>query len=315
MLGVIGPSAAGKSTLARLLVGVWPPASGHVRLDGSDLANWPRDQLGNYVGYLPQDVELLSGTVAENIARLHEPEPENVIAAAKLCDAHEMILRLPDGYGTQIGEAGCVLSGGQRQRIGLARALYGDPCLVVLDEPNANLDSDGEAALLETLQRLKAQKRTVVIVSHRPAVLTTVDLVAVLRARQLETVGPRSEVLPRLMSATGHRQRRDRSAGGSANPGVQAAHDPDHGGRRQLRLGGRADEPAGRLDVLPGTHPDPGSAARAASGPSAAAGHAGRGNDPHGRADCARLHASTGSRQHVPGLARRVRANTTGAPI
>jgi PrtD family type I secretion system ABC transporter len=200
MLGVIGPSAAGKSTLARLLVGVWPPASGHVRLDGSDLGNWPRDQLGQHVGYLPQDVELLSGTVAENIARMHDPDPEQVIAAAKLCDAHEVILGLPDGYGTQIGEAGCVLSGGQRQRIGLARALYGDPCLVVLDEPNANLDSDGEAALLETLQRLRAQRRTVVIVSHRPAVLTAVDLVAVVRSGQLETVGPRSEVLPRLMS-------------------------------------------------------------------------------------------------------------------
>ena len=200
MLGVIGPSAAGKSTLARLLVGVWPRAAGHVRLDGGELANWPPEQLGMNIGYLPQDVELLSGTVAENVARMHQPDSEKVIAAARLCDAHEMILRLPDGYETHIGEGGCVLSGGQRQRIALARALYGDPCLVVLDEPNANLDSDGEAALQKTLTRLKSRNKTVVVVSHRPAILTAVDLVLVLRGGQLETFGPRDEVLPRLMS-------------------------------------------------------------------------------------------------------------------
>ena len=200
MLGVIGPSAAGKSTLARLLVGVWPRAAGHVRLDGAELANWPPEQLGKNIGYLPQDVELLSGSIAENIARMHQPVSEKVIAAARLCDAHEMILRLPEGYETQIGEGGCVLSGGQRQRIALARALYDDPCLIVLDEPNANLDSDGEAALQKTLTRMKARHRTIVIVSHRPAILTAVDFVLVLRGGQLETAGPRDEVLPRLMS-------------------------------------------------------------------------------------------------------------------
>jgi PrtD family type I secretion system ABC transporter len=200
MLGVIGPSAAGKSTLARLLVGVWRPASGHIRLDGAELTNWAPEELGSHIGYLPQDIELLAGTVAENIARLQEPDPERVVAAARLCDAHEMILRLPGGYDAQIGEAGCILSGGQRQRIGLARALYDEPRLVVLDEPNASLDSDGEAALHKALLRLKASKQTIVIVSHRPTVLTAVDLVLVLRAGHLEAFGPRDEILPRLMS-------------------------------------------------------------------------------------------------------------------
>ncbi|MDZ5697093.1 type I secretion system permease/ATPase [Chelativorans sp. M5D2P16] len=200
MLGVIGPSAAGKSTLARLMVGVWPPASGHVRLDGADLDNWHPEQLGVHIGYLPQDIELLAGTVAENIARMREPEADKVIAAARLCGAHDMILKLPKGYDTHIGEGGSVLSGGQRQRIALARALYGGPTLIVLDEPNANLDSDGEAALQATLMRLKDEGRTVVIVSHRSAILTAVDQVAVLRGGRLETFGRRDEVLPRLMS-------------------------------------------------------------------------------------------------------------------
>jgi PrtD family type I secretion system ABC transporter len=201
MLGVIGPSGAGKSTLARLMVGVWPPVSGHVRLDGADLGHWRSEQLGAHVGYLPQDVELFTGTVAENIARLQEPVPEQVIAAAKLCGAHEMILGLFDGYDTQIGESGSVLSGGQRQRIALARALYGDPRLIVLDEPNASLDSDGEEALQRTLTELNAQGRTTVVVSHRPAILTKVDLVAVLRGGRLETFGRRDDVLPRLVNA------------------------------------------------------------------------------------------------------------------
>lgn len=213
MLGVIGPSAAGKSTLARLLVGVWRPAAGHVRLDGADLSNWAPEELGRHIGYLPQDVELLAGTVAENIARLQEPDAERVVAAARLCDAHEMILRLPGGYDAQIGEAGCILSGGQRQRIGLARALYDEPRLVVLDEPNASLDSDGEAALHKALLRLKAKKQTVVIVSHRPTVLTAVDLVLVLRAGQLEAFGPRDEILPRLMSGVQSIQDKSRAKG------------------------------------------------------------------------------------------------------
>ena len=201
MLGVIGPSAAGKSTLARLMVGVWPPLSGHVRLDGADLGQWRPEQLGAHVGYLPQDVELFTGTVAENIARLQEPIPEQVVAAAKLCGAHEMILCLSDGYDTQIGESGSVLSGGQRQRIALARALYGDPRLIVLDEPNASLDSDGEEALQRTLTELNARGRTTVVVSHRPAILTKVDLVAVLRGGRLDTFGRRDDVLPRLVNA------------------------------------------------------------------------------------------------------------------
>ena len=198
-VGVIGPSAAGKSTLARLLVGVWPPAVGHMRLDGADLCNWAPERLGPSIGYLPQDVELLAGTIAENIARFEEPDAQAVIEAAKLCDAHEMILSLKDGYDTQIGEQGGILSGGQRQRIGLARALYGNPAVIVLDEPNASLDGEGETALKVALQRLKERERTVVIISHKPQILASVDNVLVLRNGQLDMYGSRDEVLPQLM--------------------------------------------------------------------------------------------------------------------
>lgn len=194
-LGIIGPSASGKTTLVRLILGIWPARSGCVRLDGADVANWERRQLGRHIGYLPQDVELFAGTVAENIARLDQTDSEAVVKAAQQAHAHEMILRLPEGYDTQIGEAGAVLSGGQRQRIGLARALYGDPKLVVLDEPNANLDRDGEAALAATLETLKARGATVVLVGHRPSVMTRVDKLAVLNDGQLEAFGPASEVM------------------------------------------------------------------------------------------------------------------------
>ncbi|TXG94900.1 MAG: type I secretion system permease/ATPase [Rhodocyclaceae bacterium] len=201
-MGLIGPSASGKSTLLRLLLGVWPPYAGTVRLDGADIASWPRSRLGRYIGYLPQDVELFSGTVAENIARLGEPEPQQVIAAAQRANAHEMILRLPQGYDTQIGEGGAALPGGQRQRIGLARALYGKPRLVVLDEPNANLDGEGEAALARAMATLREAGVTLIVVSHRPSLLAGVDKLMVLNDGNMEMFGPRSEVLSRLTRGT-----------------------------------------------------------------------------------------------------------------
>lgn len=197
-MGLIGPSASGKSTLVRLMLGIWPPHSGIVRLDGGDIASWPRSRLGRYIGYLPQDVELFSGTVAENIARLGEPEPQAIIAAAQRANAHEMILRLPQGYDTQIGEGGAALSGGQRQRIGLARALYGKPRIVVLDEPNANLDGEGEAALAQAMAGVRQAGITLIVVSHRPSLLAGVDKLLVLREGSVEMFGPRTEVLSRL---------------------------------------------------------------------------------------------------------------------
>jgi PrtD family type I secretion system ABC transporter len=200
-LGIVGRSASGKSSLTRLLVGAWPCAAGAVRLDGGDIYSWPRQQLSKFIGYLPQDVELFGGTVRENIARLSDGEPETVAAAAKLAHAHEMILGLPKGYDTEIGEGGHKLSGGQRQRIGIARALYGNPRLVVLDEPNANLDGPGEDALLQTMVELKRRGVTVVIVSHRPSILAVVDKMLVLREGTVEMLGPQADVMKRLASA------------------------------------------------------------------------------------------------------------------
>ena len=197
-LGVIGPSASGKTTLIRLLLGIWKPQSGVIRLDGADIARWDRDALGKHVGYLPQDVELFGGTVAQNIARLGAVDSEQVVAAARLAHAHDMILRLPDGYETQIGEAGATLSGGQRQRIAFARALYGNPRLVVLDEPNANLDAQGEAALQAALGELKARGVTTIMVGHRPALMSQLDKLAVLNEGALEAFGPSITILPRM---------------------------------------------------------------------------------------------------------------------
>jgi PrtD family type I secretion system ABC transporter len=200
-LAVIGPSASGKSTLARLLVGTWRPAAGAVRLDGADLQRWPRPALGPHIGYLPQDVELFPGTVSENIARGGEIDGERVVRAATRAGAHAMILRLPKGYDTALGEAGGALSGGQRQRIALARALYGDPRLVVLDEPNASLDGEGELALIECMRTLTASGVTLIVITHRPSLLAHIEKVMVLQDGRIESFGARGEVLARVAPA------------------------------------------------------------------------------------------------------------------
>lgn len=194
-LGLTGPSASGKSTLARLIIGIWKPVSGTVRLDSADVSSWSRESLGTHLGYLPQDVELFAGTVAENIARLGEVDSIAVIAAANRAHVHEMILRLPQGYDTQVGEAGMLLSAGQRQRIALARALYGHPSLVVLDEPNANLDSEGEVALLKTLATLKNDGITLLLITHQATLLAGMDKVLILNEGAIEAYGPRKEVV------------------------------------------------------------------------------------------------------------------------
>ena len=196
--GVIGPSGSGKSSLCRLIIGAWKPSYGHVRLDGADLSSWHPDELGRYIGYMPQEVQLFPGTVAENIARMGPINAEAVARAAMLADVHEMILRMPAGYETDVGRYGSKLSGGQRQRIGLARALYGDPVLLVLDEPNSNLDGAGEEALFRTLSELKKHQKTVLIVAHQPSALRTADTLIVIRDGIIETTGPRDEVLKQL---------------------------------------------------------------------------------------------------------------------
>ena len=199
-LAVIGPSAAGKTTLIRLLIGAVDPSGGCVRLDGADIYTWQREDVGRYIGYMPQDVELFDGTVFDNIARMQpDASPNDVFDAAKLAGCHDMILRLPEGYETAIGEAGSHLSGGQRQMIGLARAMFGNPKLVVLDEPNSNLDSEGEAALMAAMLTLKERKATVVVVSHRPTLVQRVDTILVLRDGALDMYGPRPEIMKRLM--------------------------------------------------------------------------------------------------------------------
>ncbi len=195
IVGIIGPSASGKSTLARLMVGVWPALGGKVRLDGADIYTWNKERLGPSIGYLPQDIELFEGTIAENIARFGDVDAEKVVEAAKLAGVHEMILRFPKGYDTDIGSGGGILSGGQRQRIGFARAIYGTPSFVVLDEPNSNLDEAGETALVRAVHQLKQLGTTVVIITHRTSIISSVDKLLVLVDGSVQLYGPRDQVL------------------------------------------------------------------------------------------------------------------------
>ncbi|ACB81016.1 type I secretion system ATPase [Methylorubrum populi BJ001] len=202
-LGIIGPSASGKSSLVRALVGVWPPVRGKVRFDGAALDQWSSGDLGAHIGFLPQEVELFAGTVAENIARFEPGAPsEAVIAAAKAGGVHELILRLPDGYDTRIGENGSGLSAGQRQRVGLARALYRDPFLVVLDEPNANLDSEGENALTQAILGVRQRGGICVVVAHRPSALAALDLILMMADGRAQAFGPKDEILKRVLRPT-----------------------------------------------------------------------------------------------------------------
>jgi len=200
VVGMLGPSGSGKSSLARLLVGVWPAAQGKVRLDGADIFQWNKEELGPHIGYLPQDIELFDGTVAENIARFGETDPQAVIAAASMAGVHELILHLPHGYDTPIGVAGSFLSGGQKQRIALARAIYCEPALVVLDEPNSNLDEAGDLALIDSLRSLKAKGRTVVVITHRANILSAVDKLLFILEGSIRLFGPRDEVIAAMKS-------------------------------------------------------------------------------------------------------------------
>ena len=200
-VAIIGSSASGKSTLMRMITGVWLPHAGTIRIDGADIRTWPRAELGPHIGYLPQDVELIEGSIAENIARHGEVDSDKVIAAATIAGVHDMILHMPRGYATPVGVGGANLSGGQRQRIGSARAMYGDPPLLILDEPNANLDEAGEMALDAALRTAKERNQTVLIVSHRPIAIRNCDLVMVMQSGQVSLYGPREQVLAVLANA------------------------------------------------------------------------------------------------------------------
>lgn len=201
ILAIVGPSGSGKSTLARLLVGVWPATRGAVRLDGSDIFNWDKIELGPWIGYLPQDVELFEGTIAENIARFGKVDSTQVIAAAQRAAVHELVLKLPEGYDTDIGPAGNFLSGGQRQRVALARAMYGNPSLFVFDEPNSNLDEAGELALMGAIKHLKSEGKTVVLISHRRNIVSIADKLLVLSNGVIQAFGPREKVISAMQEA------------------------------------------------------------------------------------------------------------------
>jgi len=223
VLGVLGASGSGKSTLARVLVGVWPTLAGTVRLDGADIHRWDREDLGPHIGYLPQDIELFSGSIADNIARFRQADPELVVHAAQQAGVHELILRLPQGYDTLLGDNGGGLSGGQKQRVALARALYGGPRLIVLDEPNSNLDTVGEAALASAIVQMKAQGTSVVLVTHRSSALAQADKLLVLSEGHLQAFGPSQEVLRAL---SGQQESPKEKPGVSFSRQYQAGRNP-----------------------------------------------------------------------------------------
>ncbi|QIA26001.1 type I secretion system permease/ATPase [Mesorhizobium sp. AA22] len=203
-LGIVGPSASGKSSLVRAIAGIWLPVRGTVRLDGATLDQWSPEELGNHVGYLPQDVQLFDGTIAENIARFEPQAPsDKILAAARAAGVHDLVIHLPEGYETRIGEAGSALSAGQRQRVALARALYGDPFLVILDEPNSNLDAEGEAALTEAIQRVRARGGVAIVVAHRPSALASLDQVLVMANGRIQAFGPKNEILNKITRPAG----------------------------------------------------------------------------------------------------------------
>jgi ATP-binding cassette subfamily C protein len=199
-LGIIGPSGSGKSSLARMLVGVWRPARGRIRLDGAALDQWSTESLGQHIGYVPQDVELLAGTVAQNIGRFSESlDAKAVIAAANAAGVHDLIVSLSEGYETQVGEGGTALSAGQAQRVALARALFGDPFIVVLDEPNSNLDAEGDEALSRAILGVRNRGGIVVVVAHRPSAIANVDLLLMMNQGRVQAFGPKDEVLSRVL--------------------------------------------------------------------------------------------------------------------
>ena len=241
MVAVIGPSGSGKSTLSKLITGVWPPAAGSVRLDGAEIFTWDKDALGNHVGYLPQDIELLNGTVAENIGRFGDIDSSKIIEAAKTVGIHEMILNLPDGYDTFIGEGGVVLSGGQKQRVALARAIYGFPALVVLDEPDSNLDDIGGHALLYTLAKLKEQKSTVFIISHRNHILSVVDKILVISNGTMQMYGTRNDVLNAIIASQNQQQQTQaqavQKAGEAQGHAQEQAPGNESGGENKAETG------------------------------------------------------------------------------
>jgi ATP-binding cassette subfamily C protein len=218
-LGIIGPSASGKSSLARGIVGVWAPARGKIRLDGAALEQWSSESLGPHIGYLPQDVELFDGTVAENIARFAPAlESETVIAAARAAGVHDLIVRLPDGYETHVGENGAAISAGQRQRIALARALYGNPFLIVLDEPNSNLDAEGDEALTQAIVGARERGAVVLVIAHRPSALLGVDLILAMANGRAQTFGPKDEVLQKVLERARPHLRTVKPAEGEVKP-------------------------------------------------------------------------------------------------